>query len=732
MNCSYLKSSILSILIFTFVGANASGNDNKNKTDNKSDAGNIMLNAESANKPREINIGLNSEDYGTLIVEDGLLSSFIDYPLYSHFHWAGGNSYMSPTLFSLEETALSYAHMGFAVDSRTVLGGDNLAGAVTLATSSDLLMKLDANINGTFGKGLYFTVGAYVNKNPTSTHPSFQRYVNDLHVFKTGLTYKWGTSEVSLLYKLSLSKGLPSNAFSAPFYYNGDGSITAFEGFKLGRDNYLPSDDSFQYMDVVTGEMKNRQLRDIGQKRFHDIVLKYDTRLDNDWKLEAGAHVLYAGKYENASYFTAGIDKKTDGKLIQNRNLSLYNCNYLDVMGDIKVKRTIGRHELIFGANEMFLKHRFLQSSASFAHTVEVNPSRVARDEEMTWGYNTSAKYYDGVSTATALYAKDIWTIHPKVTLNYGVRATYQYFDVEAAVNEEGETVNNRTAGFNLQNALLRRYKRSNLTACALAKLDWNIYDKLFFSVEEIFVQNPRQMCHFSSATMPSDKLVNTSLTRGGFSWNNEWVDVALMASYIRKDNLNSGGNASKQVGGNTETASYLALYSMGTAGVTADATFHHKFDSHDVSFHALCTYQEPKYASYTADAVFSDGVEHLDFSGKYIPNTSRVLLEFDPSYGYKGMKVWLSARYYSKQFANKVNNVYFNGHWETFGGISYLLKEKYNFGINLTNLLGQTGAKGSIAAADTLTDTSLLNGYLLAGSYIIPFTATATITIRL
>ena len=113
--------------------------------DSRKDDRNVMLNAESANKPRQINIGLNSEAYGTIVVEDGLLSSFIDYPLYSHFHWAGGNSYSSSSLFSLGETAMNYAHMGFALDSRTALGGDKFAGAVTLATSTDFLMNSSSN-----------------------------------------------------------------------------------------------------------------------------------------------------------------------------------------------------------------------------------------------------------------------------------------------------------------------------------------------------------------------------------------------------------------------------------------------------------------------------------------------------------------------------------------------------------------------------------------------------------
>lgn len=42
---------------------------------------------------------------------------------------------------------------------------------------------------------------------------------------------------------------------------------------------------------------------------------------------------------------------------------------------------------------------------------------------------------------------------------------------------------------------------------------------------------------------------------------------------------------------------------------------------------------------------------------------------------------------------------------------------------LNLINILNQSGANGTISAADLMTDTSLLHHYLMSGSYIRPFT---------
>jgi hypothetical protein len=46
-------------------------------------------------------------------------------------------------------------------------------------------------------------------------------------------------------------------------------------------------------------------------------------------------------------------------------------------------------------------------------------------------------------------------------------------------------------------------------------------------------------------------------------------------------------------------------------------------------------------------------------------------------------------------------------------------------------NVLFQNGAKGSIDVADTITDASLLNDYVMAGSYIRPFTIDFMLTYK-
>ena len=128
----------------------------------------------------------------------------------------------------------------------------------------------------------------------------------------------------------------------------------------------------------------------------------------------------------------------------------------------------------------------------------------------------------------------------------------------------------------------------------------------------------------------------------------------------------------------------------------------------------------------------FSDGsTVVLDYNGNYVTGMSKVLLELDPSYRFGDWRVWFSGRYYSRQYASLVNNVYFDGHWETFAGVDWTASKRLALQLSVTNLFDQTGANGSIAAANTITDITQLQGYYTAGTFIRPFTVSLSATYK-
>lgn len=47
-----------------------------------------------------------------------------------------------------------------------------------------------------------------------------------------------------------------------------------------------------------------------------------------------------------------------------------------------------------------------------------------------------------------------------------------------------------------------------------------------------------------------------------------------------------------------------------------------------------------------------------------------------------KDIKIWTSFRYFSKTYANINEAYYFNGHWETFGGVNWQVNKKLSLGM--------------------------------------------------
>jgi hypothetical protein len=96
---------------------------------------NVMLNAESATIPREINIGLPESGTGAIVYVDGMKHAS-GLPR-AHFHWAGGNAYESIKTMNIIESLIYTGEIGIVVDSKTKMGGELLSGRFTAGTSTN-------------------------------------------------------------------------------------------------------------------------------------------------------------------------------------------------------------------------------------------------------------------------------------------------------------------------------------------------------------------------------------------------------------------------------------------------------------------------------------------------------------------------------------------------------------------------------------------------------------------
>ena len=150
-----------------------------------------------------------------------------------------------------------------------------------------------------------------------------------------------------------------------------------------------------------------------------------------------------------------------------------------------------------------------------------------------------------------------------------------------------------------------------------------------------------------------------------------------------------------------------------------------HPFKGFD--FHFLFTYQKPTYKKYETSVKFSSGyVGTINATGNIVSGIPEVLIELDPSYMITPtLKLWTSFRYFSKTYANINDAYYFNGRWETFGGLNWQANKRLSLGCTVVNFLNQTGAKGSIAGAELITkdEAKGIKNQLMTGSYLRPFT---------
>ena len=293
----------------------------------------------------------------------------------------------------------------------------------------------------------------------------------------------------------------------------------------------------------------------------------------------------------------------------------------------------------------------------------------------------------------------------------------------------DGETINTRVEGFNLAKPALaqkHRFQAPGIDYVVSESLSWRICRGLSAVAEGFYSMTPKAATYYRNATLPSLKSIGNAMVRGGLTMEGEWYDLTALVSYVTSWHNAAQVNVTKQIGGISETLPWVAQYGIGTLGFTFDGSIHFG----GFSLHARATWQDPRYKNYRNEFVFSDGsVSVIDYTGKTVTGISKLMIEFDPSFSWKFFKVWASARYYSRQYVSRTNLAYFNGHFETFAGAQFMIGKHNRINLNVVNILMDQGAKGSIDIADTIEDASALQGLVMAGSYIRPFTVDLSYT---
>ena len=727
---------------------------------------NVMLNAASANGPREIQIGLPSADVNVL--ENGIPVTYATNPHSVNSLWRADASLSHVGLLKISETAITTGNIGYAVNSFTQLGEKGFHGTLNYKTNHFGMQEVSLNLNGSLAKDWFYSGSIYQDFDPGTFKIKSTPFQDRTQIYKFALTKKYNDNrgELTAIYHYSNSHPVYNYATqSAPFVYVGDGSVREFGDFALGTTSYLPVDNEMVYRDMRTGELKKTNLYDASQNRGSEFTLMNNYTWDNglNWKTvmkydhslgslvyqtpmsldqnEAGINYLYEAVDGSMQPYT--------GEYVQSR-MSCLNRGFIDsFMFTTELSRKVNNSTWRLGLNEWYYDVDYTSSTTMYDQSVPMDgsyPVRLYNADYATYSGRTYAgsgcyydfnknasEYYKGHENKLALYFTHDWDITDKLNLYYGARLEYQALRGEnaAVTNANGEYVG-RFANYYLGATAPDGTKIAPtsmsydwLNYALTAAVTYKLTKEFGFTGDFTYITQHPKIENFAPATLPNTDKISVPLGRAGIYYNNEWLSLTSLFSYISKTNNNSTLNLQhKTAAGQTEIMAAPLNYDIKTLGWTTDVVAR-PFKGFDLHF--LFTYQKPTYKKYETSVTFSDGyVGSINATGNIVAEIPEVIVEIDPSYMItKDLKIWTSFRYFSKTYANINDAYYFNGRWETFGGLNWQGDKKLALGCTVVNFLNQTGAKGSIAGAELIEkeDAGQYAGHVMAGSYIRPFT---------
>ena len=738
-----LKVLTITLLgITTFIGTraqdvvtdtmkNVSGDSNRN----------VLMNASSASQPRQISLGLPISGYA-YIYEDGLPVSYYNYQVYPYKSWHSGVSHEAVQTMGPQDMVLKYGVITYSVDSRSKLAGDKFEGKLNYSLNHFGRQTVDANISTPLGKGWGISVGTYQNFDPGSNHLDIAKLQESAHFYKGALSKSWdeGKGKTGLIYQYSRFKEIIENY--GPFIFVGDGSVKEYDGFKLGLDQYRPANNTLKYLDVVSGKMMEQNNDDANTSKIHHVNYVLDYLWDSGLKLSVHSKFKHGHSFRSNGSVMGVSDAFTGsgytyengteylGKVQTRRMLHFDGFEHswmtnVALTGKSKNQRHNWRTEV-----DYWLNHGGVSTSMYlFAHEAKKDPKLLLLNGNEGYSYNSYAEFYNGHEHKLFGLVSDEWNATPRLWLYGGARV--EYLNVRGRAANDMYPGNARHVGFSLadEGVVKNHFSNNHFNYAFIGSARYALLHGFGLHAEYSSAMIHSQLFHYGTYTYPTQKGMVTNYFRGGIYWKNKWIDLTSQITHITMSNSQERPNLShvltKDVGdlkaGMSESFTKTYFYDIATLGWLTDAII---TPIKGLTVHLMFTVRDPKYKDYKITPTFSDGVtEVYDFTNKTITALSKTELEIEPSYRFNKWRVWLSARYFSKQYINKTNSLYFKGRWETFGGVDFQLNNHISFAASVVNILNQKGASGTIASADLITDPSLYNNYVMSGTFIRPFT---------
>ncbi len=715
-------------------------------TPKKGDERNVMLNASDANKPREIQIGLPSEDVN--VYENGLPAVYSSAVHKLATHWRSDASLGEVGLMTPSESAIATGNIAYAVNSYSRLGQKEFKGIVNYKANHYGMQQFDANVSGGIGDKWLYSASVYQNFDPGYFDPKFTDFSDRTQLYHAALTRELGdgAGRLSLIYKYSQSEALGSMVNAAPFIYVGDGSVRALSNFKLGTDSYAPAGGEYVYMDIMDGKMKTGRFGDCTGNRAHEIALLFDYRFTPTLRWTFDAKFMNAPEANYVDFGGSTISEVgvADGYLLPNgapyeglidgRRTWLHYGKVRNFLVTTELHKQFRNHKLRVGLNEWYYHLDYHSSSFQWLGSVQNYPEvLIGPDGAQYRGFNElSPEYTVGYENKLAVYATEDWQITPRLNLYAGARL--EYYRMSADQIPYARYAGFHIGGVNSDGVVIepRNVTKDKLNYAATGRITYDIV-KGFGVTADATVATRYPRINEYAGTGPTEeqyKRVTIPLVRGGLFYRNNWIDLTSMVTYISKSNNIDQQNLTRP--GTRESKTTLLIYDIQTLGWTTSVELDPFKGFH---LHALFTYQKPVYRNYNASVTFSDGTTmSVNANGMIVKEIPQILVELDPSYNITDdLRVWLSFRYFGKTYANLQEALYFNGRWETFGGVNWKVNPHLDLGVSFVNLLNQKGASGTINGSELISkaDAAQYNNHYMSGNYLRPFTVEFSASIK-
>ena len=743
------KTFILSMTMFivfpAVIHAQEIDKSKKNVTTSSSstnrEAESMLLNASSADSPREINIGLPSDLGGTTILENGMPVTY-DYQSQSPTTvWRQDGSFSKVQSLNIYKTAIMNGSIGVAMSTESGKGTPVFSAVAGIQTNTFGLIRFNGKVSGPLKHGWSYQASAFLNYDPTSQRLQFSRFNDKTQIFRFFINKKYKHGEIGLQYKFANSEGVTQWNIN-PYVYHSDGTVSEYNGLDIGTTMYAEKSGVAHPHDIWTGEQYNWDILKKTGSTSHIFDILGNHYFANAMKFHYALRLHFAQSgFCNPNYgtiFDATSQGSTNRYVYQSNPDQVYTgmiqkgqMAIADKWGKFganmraELSKNSKNNNWLLGlsADGLNANNAYRAVYGTYA-TVEENPTSLVHQKLVngvwtnssdSWGDenpNSAIQYYDGLDSKFAFYATDKWHFAKRFTVDLGTRLEWQHIDgYWAPTSCRGKS----SDGWNILTGK-EKLQKDWFHKTGTANVVLNTFNGGGFTADVMYAEIGGNLSSYCQAVDPDIKTSATKVLSFGFYYNSSKFDVTSKINYITRSNYSFAGNFENPQDA-TEITRLTVKYGVKTLGWTTDMNWRPFLG---FALHYLLTLQNPKYTDFD----FTAFDQKFSYTNATVRAVSKCLMEIDPSYQFKKFRIWASARYYSKQYACFSNALYFASRWETFAGLDYNPNKTVGFSLNVINLLNQTGAQGNIAGANTITKEAASNYYdqPLACTYIRPF----------